>query len=41
MFYRYISENLVNYINKGEADAGKEFIVLCTLQHSTFLLDSR
>ena len=22
MFYRYISENLVNYINKGEADAG-------------------
>ena len=36
MFYRYISENLVNYINKVEADAGKEFIVLCTLQHSTF-----
>jgi len=22
MFYRYISENLVNYINEGEADAG-------------------
>ena len=41
MFYRYISENLVNYINKGELDAGKEFIVLCTLQHSTFLLESR
>ena len=36
MFYRYISENLVNYINKDEADAGKEIIVLCTLQHSTF-----
>lgn len=41
MFYRYISENLVNYINKGEADVGKEFIVLCTLQHSTFLFESR
>ena len=23
MFYRYISENLCNYINSGEADAGK------------------
>ena len=22
MFYRYISENLMNYINKDEADAG-------------------
>lgn len=22
MFYRYISENLTNYINQGEADAG-------------------
>lgn len=24
MFYRYISENLTNYINEGEAEAGKE-----------------
>ena len=24
MFYRYISENLTNYINEGEAEAGNE-----------------
>ena len=24
MFYRYISENLANYINEGEAEAGNE-----------------
>ena len=26
MFYRYISENLANYINSGEADAGLVYV---------------
>ena len=28
MFYRYISENLCNYINSGEIDAGKRILTL-------------
>ena len=40
MFYRYISENLCNYINNGEIDAGNTDFDFAKLQGSNRLVNS-